>query len=298
MYTCRVCNNSEQNKHFVLKEMMFGLKEKFDYFECSNCGCLQIAEIPSDLSKYYPEEYHVGTEKLPQLPKPIKLGEPVQHWLELADADLNLDSAILDVGSGLGRILLDLNKLGYSNLTGVDLFIEKDLNPKPGVTILNRSLDKVEGAFDFIMLHHSFEHMSDPIGTLKELYRLLKPNQLLLIRIPVAQSYAWKKYGTDWVQLDPPRHLFLFTKDSMRIMAEEVGFTIENIVYDSVGFQFYGSELYKRDMTLISSCATLFGNFEDFIFSREQLQEFEDQAKILNQKGEGDQAAFYLRKIS
>ena len=222
------------------------------------------------------------------------MGEPVQHWLELAD--LNLDSEILDVGSGLGHMLLDLNKLGYSNLTGVDPLIEKDLNPQPGVKVLNRNLEQVEGAYDFIMLHHSFEHMSDPIGILKEAYRLLKPNQLLLIRIPVAQSYAWKKYGVDWIQLDPPRHLFLFTEKSMRIMAEKVGFTLENIVYDSVGFQFYGSELLKRDMTLMDSFGTLFGNSENSIFSRENFQEFEDQAEILNDKREGDQAAFYLRK--
>lgn len=294
MHTCRVCNNSEHNRPFVLREMMFGLKEEFDYFECSNCSCLQIVEVPSDLAKYYPEEYYIGTEKLPQLPPPIKLGEPVQHWLELAG--LNFDSKILDVGSGRGHMLLELSKVGYSNLTGVDPFIEKDLYPQPGITILNRNLEQVEGAYDFIMLHHSFEHMSDPIDTLKELYRLLKPNQLLLIRIPVAQSYAWKKYGINWVQLDPPRHLFLFTEKSIKILAEETGFSVENIIYDSIGFQFYGSELYKRDMTLVGSCQTLFENPADFVFSKEELQKFEDDAVALNQKGEGDQACFYLRK--
>jgi len=294
MHTCQICGNYKNNKLFVLREMMFGLKEEFNYFECSNCGCLQIEEVPSDLSKHYPEEYYIGTEKLPQLPPPIKLGEPVQYWLELAD--LNFDSKILDVGSGRGHMLLELSKVGYSNLTGVDPFIEKDLSPKPGITILNRNLEQVDDTYDFIMMHHSFEHMSNPIGILKEAYRLLKPNQLLLIRIPVAQSYAWKKYGVDWVQLDPPRHLFLFTEKSIKILAEEVGFTVENIIYDSIGFQFYGSELYKRDMTLAGSCQTLFENPADFVFSKEELQEFEDKAVALNQSGEGDQAAFYLRK--
>ncbi|MGK7915830.1 MAG: class I SAM-dependent methyltransferase [Prochloraceae cyanobacterium] len=294
MYKCQVCGNSEHNKPFVAREMMFGLKEEFDYFECSNCGCLQIVEVPSNLGKYYPEEYYASTEKLPQLPPPIKLGEPVQHWLELAGVDL--DSAILDVGSGRGHMLLELNKVGYSNLTGVDPFIEEDLHPQPGVTVLNRSLEQVEGAYDFIMLHHSFEHMPDPLSTLQQLYRLLKPNQLLLVRIPVAQSYAWKKYGVDWVQLDPPRHLFLYSEKSIRILAEKIGFSVEKIIYDSIGFQFYGSELYKQDKTLMGCCQTLFHNPADFIFSKEELQEFEDQAEILNQKEEGDQACFYLRK--
>jgi len=294
MHTCKICGNSKNNKLFVLREMMFGLKEEFNYFECSNCGCLQIEEVPSNLAKYYTEEYYIGTEKLPQLPPPIKLGEPVQHWLELAG--INFDSKILDVGSGRGHMLLELNKVGYSNLTGVDPFIDEDLFPKPEIKILNRDLEQVEGAYDFIMMHHSFEHMSDPIAILKEAYRLLKPNQLLLIRIPVAQSYAWKKYGVDWVQLDPPRHLFLFTEKSMKLLAEKVGFSIENIIYDSIGFQFYGSELFKRDMNLVGACQTLFENPADFVFSQQELQQFEDDAVTLNQKGEGDMACFFLRK--
>ena len=36
--------------------MMFKLKGCFEYFECANCGCLQIKQIPADISKYYPKK--------------------------------------------------------------------------------------------------------------------------------------------------------------------------------------------------------------------------------------------------
>lgn len=42
----------------ILPEMMFGFGEEFAYFECSKCGCLQISEIPVDISKYYPSDYY------------------------------------------------------------------------------------------------------------------------------------------------------------------------------------------------------------------------------------------------
>ena len=45
------------NPTYVVREMMYGFKDEFDYFECGNCGCLQIEQIPDDLSKYYPENY-------------------------------------------------------------------------------------------------------------------------------------------------------------------------------------------------------------------------------------------------
>ena len=53
---CRICRNIEGNSAHFPKEMMFGWREEFEYLECARCGCLQIAEIPSDLAKYYPRE--------------------------------------------------------------------------------------------------------------------------------------------------------------------------------------------------------------------------------------------------
>ena len=55
---CRVCGNSENNKIFNLKEMMFGFRDKFTYVECLKCGCLQIVEIPNNIEKYYPSNYY------------------------------------------------------------------------------------------------------------------------------------------------------------------------------------------------------------------------------------------------
>ena len=54
--------------------MMFGLREEFEFFECGNCGCVQIAEVPANLAKYYPEEYaaetfNASTTKKPKLTK-------------------------------------------------------------------------------------------------------------------------------------------------------------------------------------------------------------------------------------
>lgn len=57
MTVCKICNNSSGNKSYVVREMMFGFRDEFDYFECGKCGCLQIKQVPNDFSKYYPENY-------------------------------------------------------------------------------------------------------------------------------------------------------------------------------------------------------------------------------------------------
>ena len=58
MYTCRICHNTDGNKTFLAKEMMLGLRESFEYFECQCCGCLQISTIPNDLGRFYPQGYY------------------------------------------------------------------------------------------------------------------------------------------------------------------------------------------------------------------------------------------------
>ena len=58
MLKCKICWNENNNKLLEVREMMFGFKDKFNYFQCSQCNCLQILEIPSDMYKYYPETYY------------------------------------------------------------------------------------------------------------------------------------------------------------------------------------------------------------------------------------------------
>ena len=54
--SCRICGGSPGARH-VAREMMYGTREAFGYFECSSCGCLQIAEVPADLARFYPADY-------------------------------------------------------------------------------------------------------------------------------------------------------------------------------------------------------------------------------------------------
>jgi hypothetical protein len=55
---CRVCDNESGNKVYIVPEMMYGTGETFIYFQCSQCMCLQIADIPSDMTAYYPRDYY------------------------------------------------------------------------------------------------------------------------------------------------------------------------------------------------------------------------------------------------
>jgi len=313
--TCKICGNKTDNRTYTAREMMFGLRDEFDYLECNACKCLQIREIPEHIEKYYPQDYYSYASKGEDFYIQNAPGKKAKRAVKklLLDSYLtdngflgkilwnkfhgyypwikkNMISSktrILDIGCGSGELLLRMYEDGFRHLTGVDPYIKEDIHYKCGITIHKRTLDEMQGKFDLIMLHHAFEHMDEPAEVLKKINRLLDPGGMVLIRIPVANSYAWEKYGVNWVQLDAPRHFFLHTDKSMEILARETGFELTDVVYDSWELQFYGSEKYLRDIPLRD---------ERELFSKEQMDQFRNEATRLNQIKKGDSACYYLNK--
>jgi SAM-dependent methyltransferase len=297
----------------MAREMMFGFRDEFLYFECAACGCLQLGTMITDWTKYYPRDYYAFASSTRRARSAIKLflqnkrgeysmgyhsltgrlvslfkGKPaIPDWVFRCGVGLN--DSILDVGSGTGELLFQLRGLGFQRLSGLDPYIDSDIKLE-GVCIQKGTIEKFCGSFDLVMFHHSFEHMSGPEAALKHAYRLTKPGKQIIIRVPVAGSYAWRKYRGDWIQLDAPRHIFIQTEKSMRLLAEAAGLIVEQVVYDSTYFQFM-SELYLRNIPLRTQVAE-----SSQQFSAVEMDRFESEAVALNAASDGDQACFYLRR--
>ncbi len=217
------------------------------------------------------------------------------EWMKRAK--LKKGASILEVGSGNGARLVAMRQMGYKDLTGVDPFILEDVSYSNGIKILKKEIRDIQRSYDFIMLHHAFEHMPDQLGTLQEIKKILNPQGTILLRIPVASSYAWKTYGVNWVGMDPPRHLYLHTPASVKNVAEKAGLNIVDSFFDGDISQFVASEQYARDIPLRDSRSYM-ENKSNSIFSRAQLRDFKKKADFLNQEKLGDSAAFYLQKKS
>jgi SAM-dependent methyltransferase len=293
---------------------MFGLREPFRYFECARCGCLYIDRIPEDLSRFYPDGYYAHAPLRDFALKSYVKKRWLEHhggrpnilgwaltrlrgvpWFPESLRRVSRTAAVLDVGCGTGLMLLQLRDAGFRDLTGVDPYIERDLHYRGGVAVLKRPLADLARVYDVVMLHHSFEHVEDPLETLRDLSRLVAPGAAVLIRMPVARCHAWDLFGTDWVQIDAPRHLIVHSEESMRILAGTAGFEVTEVVYDSTAFQFWGSVQYQHDIPLWSERSYVV-NPGRSPFSAAQIRAWEHEAEALNAAGRGDQACFYLRK--
>jgi SAM-dependent methyltransferase len=291
--------------------MMFGTREEFDYFECAGCGTVQILAIPPDMSPYYPADYY--SFALPRLRQnrlrtflrrqrarhylglPTLVGRLAAHpesrrptvFRFLKAAGVRLDTPILDVGSGNGEMLALLWKYGFRDLTGIDPYVARDLSFAPTFNVYRRDLHQETRRYPLVMMHHSFEHMADPLAVLARARDLVTDEGTLLIRIPLAGTYAWRTYDRDWAQLDAPRHLHLFTERSLRALAGSAGLRVRQVIYDSNEFQFWASEQIRRDLPILdpSSYAR---------FSPQEIRAFQERAERLNAAGDGDMAGFLL----
>lgn len=321
LQVCRICGTRGDHPVYAVREMMFGTREVFDYFQCASCGCLQIGEVPQDLGRHYPSNYYSRSLQLP----PLRQSRGLKLWFRRTRNDgyftgrglggllnrlrpleehtpgylkrlrLGMNSAILDVGCGNGALLIKFRNLGYAVADGLDPFMEQDLFYPNGVRIYKRSLDQHSGAYDLVMFHHSFEHLADQEGSLRHTHRLLKPGGACIIRVPTVSSWAWEHYREHWVQLDAPRHLFLHSYKSLRLLAEKTGFDVPDIHCDSNELQFWGSEQYRQDISRVDG-QSYETNPSASGFTAGQIESFKTRAGELNREGRGDQFVATLIK--
>ena len=316
MMECGICGSQNEHTSYKVKENMFGLGEVFTYFQCGECGCLQITNPPEDMDKYYPKGYYsygVPATKRDMIAgvKSIRDRLVVQGWLGQSTFVTNLvrpslravahlrlpkTSRIIDVGCGAGDLLKSLNHMGFKHLRGVDPYIEEDINYGDGFRVNRSSIEDIEGKWDVVMFHHSFEHIWEQEKTLKSVSALLDEGGACVIRVPTVSSYVWHHYKENWVQIDAPRHFYLHSVESMRVLAANSGFQVKSISYDSTAFQFWGSDLYTKGIALVSPDRSGLET-RDACFSRDEITTFDVKAKQLNAADDGDQAVFVLRKM-
>ena len=305
----------------TLRENLHATKEMFSYFQCSNCGCIQIAEIPADIGKYYPTDYYAfnaeggnkyvdkkldffrktqaeylihGKNKF--LGSLFTIGFPapkVFTWIR--NLKLSKSDKVLDIGCGTGATLKQMYQLGYLHLTGADPFIEKDYYFSDTFKIYKTDPLELDEAnkFDCIMMHHSFEHMEHEAPVLKKAKRLLKPGGKILIRIPIYSKPLLDKYGINLASLDAPRHFYVHSVKSMKIMLGQAGLNLDKVDYDADEFSFWASEEYIKD--ICSSDENSYAkDRKKSIFSKKEIKVFKKEIQKLNDQGQSDCAAFYI----
>ncbi len=234
---CPVCG-SEKSDLFITAKDYFLTGEKFSIVRCNECGFRYTNPRPEaeELTKYYDSsEYisHSDSHKgifasVYQLVRKYTLGRK----LALINR-YQPKGEILDIGCATGQFLNFMKKNGW-NTTGIepDIKTRERAVSEYGLQVFPEDQLDVFGksSFDVITMWHVLEHVSKLNERIAQLKVLLKPKGTVFIAVPNCDAYEAKKYGAFWAGYDLPRHLYHFSKPDMKLLMENHGFTIVNIL--------------------------------------------------------------------
>jgi SAM-dependent methyltransferase len=134
---------------------------------------------------------------------------------------------LLEIGCGNGQSLQRLRELGW-DVEGVEVDpVAVELARSKGIRVSHGKLADAgfpDEHFDAVLMHHVIEHVHDPEPFLRECRRIIKPGGKLVMVTPNADSLGHRRHGRNWYPLDPPRHLYVYTVQSMEALLAKAGF--------------------------------------------------------------------------
>lgn len=140
---------------------------------------------------------------------------------------------LLDLGCGDGSFLVRARNCGWTAY-GADPDPSAAAHLKgQGIEVRLGGIEQFAGeqeSFDAITLSHVIEHLHDPLHVLRQCHALLRPGGLLWIETPNIESLGHKIYKECWRDIDAPRHLVLFSPQSLRRALREAGFSAPRVL--------------------------------------------------------------------
>ena len=216
---CRICANTELRPAFRLTQ--------FVVFTCPACGygtTVYTSPIDDNQARFQGERW---TETRSLL-ESVTAAMARRRYADLAPFGPGPD--LLEIGCGTGEFLSCAQALGH-RVTGLDLshrVVAHVASRYPGMDIRCGTLESTHlapASFDVIAAFHVLEHVTDPVGLLRQMVSLVRPSGLVYVRVPNLNTWYRHALGSSWwgFSLD---HVGHFTAASLRRAMTDAGLTV------------------------------------------------------------------------
>ncbi len=238
--TCSCCNSNELNFLYEGKDRLHRLDGNFALFTCHNCGVVTVRPRLSneEIQKYYPYDYisypcpiQAETSRFKRFDRQFGV---TRRRKKIEKYTKKTEGKILDIGCATGVFLKEMKDHGWeaygvepSNYASEIALNQLDLN------VYNCYLDDVnfdDNYFDIVTLWDVFEHLPDPVRTMRIIRRILKPDGFIVITTPNTESWERKIFKQYWAGWDVPRHYNIFSDKAIDRLLKDQGMQINNLI--------------------------------------------------------------------
>jgi SAM-dependent methyltransferase len=252
---CDLCGGADKEFLFEGRDRLHGIEGKFTYVRCKSCGLVymdpQIA--PECIGRFYPKEYGPHQEKVERRPRSRRaLMARLAEYSFVASLlqGITSETRILDVGCGSGEFLHQLKTVAPCKVYGLDNAenAKQTAQRTYGIDVFGGNLLEVpfpDGYFDVVTAWWYLEHVPNPSQILQKMNRLLKDGGHCILRVPNIGSFNGRVFRDKWYHLDCPRHLFLYSPQTLTRLLAKSGFDVAAITFDKTPRGLIGSLRYR-----------------------------------------------------
>lgn len=223
---CPACIELTPHRHLYTKNGC-------DILRCEACGLGRAETSGFDPAAYYTGDYFSGQHADGYVD--YRGAEPVlrREFARMVAfiRGLRPGGKLLELGCAYGFFLQEAKP--YYDVAGVELAEEAAAHcRKSGLDVMVGVADAPTffhfGVVDVIVLLDVIEHLPDPRATLALCEQHLNPGGIVVITTGDFASAPARLAGARWRLMTPPQHLWFFTREGLRRMADSVGLRLES----------------------------------------------------------------------
>jgi len=234
--SCNICQN---NEYTIIYRA--GIAQKNQIVKCNSCGLMYVNPRQNKPDVEYIKDYDPNW--FPQRELRQRIEKEAFQIRDYNDIKIFLNQyypqkgTLIEIGSGFGYLLNSLKQDGWE-VKGIEplqigcQYTKSEFN----IEAIPQTLEDThleDNSVDIFVMLHVIEHLADPTATLKEIFRILKPNGLLILETPRYDTVMFKLLGKRERSISCEGHIYFFTTDTIKQITANVGF--ETVKIDYVG---------------------------------------------------------------
>lgn len=246
---CKLCGSKNSRIIYDAPIRMGGLgkytQQNIPMYQCESCGVIWHDSVREGLDQYYEsEEYRdsMGEGSDEEVFYRNHDRETLDK-LEYTGTELFRNKVVADIGCGAGSFLDYVSGVSKSVVAVEPSKVYQRVLSRKGFSTYSYAVDALpdwKGQVDVITSFDVIEHVEDPLAFMRDTYELVSPTGVVITGTPTDAPIMRRLLGTHYEKqvLFSTQHLWIFSKDNLRLIAEKAGFQRIEAKY----FQRYGLE--------------------------------------------------------